>query len=165
MFSPLSRMLNFTESYMSCFNRYVSLFYPLRIPTLSSLYHAHYYNFVVPAEMLSLCWGHPSVFPIVTSQMLLFQHCDVIVNNSIGNNAAIPLVDWYKLLMNINEWIAHVKKKTFYHNPQNHWFAQGHAWWYIDYCDNTRWRCPNFVTDLMIKSKARGGSLLIRWFR
>ena len=41
--------------------------------------------------------------PIVTSQVLLLQHCDVTENNSIGNNAAIPLVEKCKLLMNINE--------------------------------------------------------------
>ena len=47
------------------------------------------------------------VGPIVTSWVLLLQQCDVIENNEIGNNTAIPLVDKFKLLMNINEWIAH----------------------------------------------------------
>ena len=49
----------------------------------------------------------------MTSQMLLLKRCDVIENNSIANNAAIPLVEKCKLLMNTNEWIAHVQEKQF----------------------------------------------------
>ena len=45
--------------------------------------------------------------------MLLLQHCDVIENKSIGNKAAIPVVETYKLLMNIDGWIAYVREKQF----------------------------------------------------
>ena len=67
----------------------------------------------------------------MTSQVLLLQHCDIIENNSIGNNAAIPLVEKFTLLMNINEWIAHVQSKQVTTRPLNDWFAQGHACEYI----------------------------------
>ena len=56
---------------------------------------------------------------VVTSQMLLLQHCDVIENNNIGNNAAIPSVEKLKLLMNVIEWIAHVQEKQFTTTPLN----------------------------------------------
>ena len=49
----------------------------------------------------------------MTSLMLLLRHCDVIQNNGIDNNAAIPLVEKFKSLININEWNAHVQEKQF----------------------------------------------------
>ena len=57
--------------------------------------------------------------PIVTSQMLLLQHCDVIENNSIVSNAAIPFVEKFKLLMNIDKWITHVQVKQFNTTPKS----------------------------------------------
>ena len=62
--------------------------------------------------------GHPGVWLIVTSQMLLLYHFDVIENNGIGNNAAIPLVEKFKLLININEWITHVQENNLPHHTR-----------------------------------------------
>ena len=60
----------------------------------------------------------------------LWHHsCDVIENNSIGNNAAIPLADKFKLLMNINEWIAHFPEKHFMTTPLNPRISQEYGWW------------------------------------
>ena len=61
---------------------------------------------------------------IVTSQVPLLQHCDVMENNSIGHKTAIPLNEKFKSLMNINEWTAHVQSKQFT-SPLNQWFARG----------------------------------------
>ena len=73
---------------------------------------------MAPAQLLLGCSRHPSKCPIVTSQMLLLQHCDVIENNNIGNNEAIPLAEKFNF----------VQEKI----PQpslNQWFTQAHAWW------------------------------------
>ena len=43
-------------------------------------------------------------------------------------NAAIPSVEKFKLLMNINEWIAHVQSKQFTTRALYQWIAQGHSW-------------------------------------
>ena len=68
---------------------------------------------------------HPSVCPIVTSQVLLMQHYDVTENNGIGYNVVIPLVEKFKLLMNINEWVAPVQSKQLTARSLNRWFAHG----------------------------------------
>ena len=49
--------------------------------------------------------------------MILLQHCDVIEKSSIGNSAAIPLAEEFKLLMNINDWITHVQGKQVTTTP------------------------------------------------
>ena len=69
--------------------------------------------------------GPTSVCPIVTSHVLLLQHCDIIENNSIGNNAAIPLVETFKIFMNIDEWIAHVRSKQFTTRPKTSGLHRG----------------------------------------
>ena len=68
---------------------------------------------MAPAELLPRCQRQPSVTPNVTSAMQLLQHCDVIENNCINNNAATPLVEKFKLLMSMNKWIVHIQEKTF----------------------------------------------------
>ena len=65
--------------------------------------------------------------PIVMSHVLLLQHCYVTENKDIGYNAVIPLVEKFKLFMNIDEWIAYVQPKQFTARPLIQWFAQGHA--------------------------------------
>ena len=70
----------------------------------------------------------PSVCPIVTSHVLLLQHFDIIENNNIGNNAAIPLVEKFKLFTNIYELITLVQSKQLTARFLNQWFAQEHAW-------------------------------------
>ena len=44
--------------------------------------------------------------------VLLLDHCYFIENNSTGKDAAIPLFELIKLLVNINEWISHVQEKN-----------------------------------------------------
>ena len=64
----------------------------------------HQQNYILVAmgtPVCSYCGG-------VTDDIV--QDCDVIESNSIDNNAAILLVEKFKLLMNNDEWIAHVKK-------------------------------------------------------
>ena len=57
--------------------------------------------------------------PIVTSQMLLLQHCDVIENNSIGNNVAIPLVEKFKLLIISMSGSLKLKKNSLPQPPKS----------------------------------------------
>ena len=50
----------------------------------------------------------PIVCPIVASEMLLLQRCDVIENKIKDNNAAVSFVEKFTVTLNIGEWNAHV---------------------------------------------------------
>ena len=80
--------------------------FPLYIIGLLELVY-HFVAVVVVSRVHHVC-------PIVKSHVLLLQYCDVIENSGIGNNAAIPLVEKFKLLLN--------NDRTFQENiwPQPH---------------------------------------------
>ena len=134
MFPLLSGMLILTVLRMWGFINKYDTFVHTNFPISSSLYHVDCWDLVAPAELFFYWWGHPSVCPIVTPHMLLLRHWDFIQKNSTNNNAVIPLVAKFKLLMNINKWIAHVQEKQFTTTPKSdQWFPQGHAWYNLQY--------------------------------
>ena len=57
------------------------------------------------------------VRPIVTSQVLLLQFCDVIENNSIGNDAVNPLVEKFKSLVYVMSGSHMFNPSSLLHAP------------------------------------------------
>ena len=101
-------------------------------------------NWVTPAEKTFQFYPVYSMWIVSTSRAAIWllrapqsvSHCDVTCpivatlseNNCIGNCAAIPLVETFKLIIDINEWIAYVQNKQFTASPLNQWFAQACSW-------------------------------------
>ena len=115
----LSCMLDSTLPHMCCFNweTYSFVLYKLPInPVCIMLIAWHWWHqpscFLV-AKYIPLCvplWRHRS-------------YCCNIVMSRIENNTTNTLVEKFKLLMNINEWVAHVQHKLFTATREHQWFA------------------------------------------
>ena len=76
----------------------------------------------ISCRLLELCYTSRAAFSLPMAPQCV-SHCDVkdtVVaalwrhrEQCICNNIAFPLVETFKLLINVNEWIAHVQDKHF----------------------------------------------------